>query len=144
LHIGDNKIKNGMAVGAILVVEDEQESGELVVLLLTLRGHEVRYAKSGSAAMEMLADPPLNLIVTDIHMPGVDGAELVRRIRTMKELAAIPILVMSAMPEDLARKQCPLATAFLPKAFTALDLLHSVRQVLASQAQGLGEPPPSA
>ena len=63
-------------------------------------------------------------------MPVLDGSELVQMIRAMERHGKMPILVMSAVPEDFVRKACPLATGFLGKPFTSAELLDSVRSIL--------------
>lgn len=122
--------KRAMGFKSILVVDDEKDIAELAVFLLTGFGYRVQCASNGSAALEMLAYGPPDLVLTDLMMPVVNGAELIRKVRTMDQLATTPILVMSALPQEIVRKECPLATAFLPKPFTSVELLSSVRNIL--------------
>lgn len=122
--------KEAMELKSILVVDDEREIAELAVFLLTAYGYRVQCASNGSAALEMLAYWPPDLVLTDFMMPIVNGAELLQKLRTMDKLATTPIVVMSALPLEIVRRECPLATAFLTKPFTSVELLDSVRYLL--------------
>ena len=114
----------------ILVVDDEWEIGELVVFLLTGHGYRAHYAANGQVALRKLAEAPVDLVLTDFTMPVMDGCDLIRAIRAMDWLAATPVLVLSAMPEEVVRKACPRADAFLSKPFTSEELLDSVRHIV--------------
>jgi len=114
----------------ILVVDDEWGIGEAIVFLLMRDGYQARYAPNGLVALEMLAREPVDMVLTDLMMPIVDGSELLRKMRTMDDLASMPVVVMSAVPENIARTACPLATAFLRKPFPSALLLDEVRKIL--------------
>ena len=120
-----------MGSKTILVVDDEPDIAEPIVFLLTGYGYRVQVASNGSVALEMLAYGPPDLVLTDLMMPGVNGAELVQKVRSMDGLeATTPIVVMSALSQDIVRHECPLATAFLTKPFTSAELLNSLRNIL--------------
>lgn len=65
----------------ILVVDDEELILSLVEEILKGQGHTVRTALSGEQALEVLAERPTELVITDIRMPGMDGFDLGMRIR---------------------------------------------------------------
>jgi adenylate cyclase len=69
------------ATGRILVVDDQRTNVELMADLLGQRGYQVRTALDGERALEIVRGEPLDLVVSDIMMPGVDGYELCRRLR---------------------------------------------------------------
>jgi len=115
---------------SILVVDDESDIAEPIVFLLTGCGYRVQVASDGSAALEMLAYGPPDLVLTDLMMPEVNGAELVQKVRSMDGFATTPIVVMSSLPQDIVRQECPLATAYLTKPFTSTELLNSLRNIL--------------
>jgi len=119
-----------MGSKAILIVDDEPEIGEVMSFLLESYGYQVRYAFNGSGALEMLAQAPADLVLTDLMMPVVDGSDLVRMMRAMEAFATTPIIVISATPIDVVRRMCPLATAFLGKPCTSARLLGAVRKFL--------------
>lgn len=119
-----------MGSKTILVVDDEPDIASPIIFLLTAYGYRVQVASNGSAALEMLAYRPPDLVLTDFMMPVVNGAELVQKVRSMDGLEATPIVVMSALSQDIVRHECPLATAFLTKPFTSAELLNFLRNIL--------------
>jgi signal transduction histidine kinase len=89
----------------VLVVDDSNETVELLRMLFTRRGYPVSIARSAPEALrQALADPP-GVIISDISMPEVDGYELMARLREDPDLASIPAIALSgyAMDEDRTR-----------------------------------------
>lgn len=81
----------------ILVVEDERELATMMRDYLTARGYETRAVFDGATALkEVFSDPP-RLVVLDLNLPGLDGIEVARTIRSQTE---IPIIVASARGEE--------------------------------------------
>jgi CheY-like chemotaxis protein len=72
-----------MADGArILIIDDDAAVSRTLSLMLTRAGHQVSAATSGRKGLELLAQEPFDLVLTDIIMPELDGIEAIRRIRT--------------------------------------------------------------
>ncbi len=86
----------------ILVVDDEPAHRLLLRRTFERAGHEVADAADGAAALRSVADSRPDLVVTDMMMPVMDGAELIRRLRSEPATAGIPILAASSHP-DLAK-----------------------------------------
>ena len=90
----------------VLVVEDDSDVREVVTELLRVEGYHVHDAADGIEALEHLAagEGRPFLILLDLMMPRMDGWELVRRLQSDEEFAAIPVCTMSAMgrPEGVA------------------------------------------
>jgi len=81
----------------ILVVDDDKITRKTLGRVLLSDGHQVMFASDGVRALSFLEDnPQIDLILTDVIMPNLDGRELVAAIRRREELAAIPTLIMSA------------------------------------------------
>jgi two-component system, cell cycle sensor histidine kinase and response regulator CckA len=113
----------------ILVVDDESLVLTMAETILTEFGYKILTANGGQKALAILSreDTPVDMVVTDLVMPGMGGRELIERIR---ELApAIKILCMSGylMPAD---KQ--IGAAYLQKPFTSQELLSKVKQTFGS------------
>ena len=89
-------------MGRILVVDDEPDERFLLRRVFERAGHEVTDAPDGAAALAIARESPPDLIVTDMRMPVMDGAELIRRLRGDPATAQIPILASTGDP-DLAR-----------------------------------------
>jgi len=83
----------------ILVVDDEKDVVEVVSHFLQEEGYNVETAFDGEEALET-ADSDINLIVLDIMLPGLDGYEVCRRLRSRVETEMIPIVFLSAKTEE--------------------------------------------
>jgi DNA-binding response OmpR family regulator len=123
--------------GAILVVEDEQAIADLVRAYLRRDGFEVVWASSGEQALEELARHPVRLVVLDIGLPGIDGFEVCRRLRSR---TAVPILILSARDDEVDRVAGLEAGAddYVTKPFSPRELVARVKAILR-RASGGGE-----
>jgi len=83
-------------VATILVVEDNPMNMELVVDLLEVQGHTVLQATSGSEVLSHLKTTNPDLILMDIQLPGMDGLELTRLIKSDPSTQNIPIIALTA------------------------------------------------
>ena len=79
----------------ILVVDDEPDQRVLLRRIFERAGHAVVDAGEGTAALRAAAESPPDLVVTDVMMPGMNGVELIRRLRADPATAGIPILSVS-------------------------------------------------
>ena len=118
----------------IMVIDDETAIRSLVRRLLERAGHTVLEAADGEAGLRQLRIEPVDLVLTDIYMPGEDGIATMRRLR--REWPQIKVITMSggsrAGPVDLNENAAAMGAArTLSKPFDALDLLEAVRAVLA-------------
>lgn len=80
----------------ILVVDDREENLYLLKYLLEGKKHEVLTAPNGVAALDVLGKGDIDLIISDILMPEMDGFQLVRKVRTSEALQSIPIIIHTA------------------------------------------------
>ena len=80
----------------ILVVDDDRSLLALLVEILQDEGYDVAAARNGAEALEQVAEAVPTVLVTDLTMPVMDGASLVRACRAAPATAAVPILIMSA------------------------------------------------
>jgi DNA-binding NtrC family response regulator len=83
-----------MAHETILIVDDEQSMVQFLSVLLKREGYEVLSAGSGPAALDTLMESSVDVVVTDLKMPGMDGIELLERIRKVDE--TLPVIIMTA------------------------------------------------
>ena len=90
---------------AVLVVDDEEEIRNVLRLMLTRAGYEVREAEDGETALDRIQDDAPDLILLDVLMPGMDGFEVCRRVRADSEAAHIPILMLSARTDTRSRQE---------------------------------------
>jgi CheY-like chemotaxis protein len=111
----------------ILVVDDSAALRENLQECLELEGYEVMVAKDGATALETLSSGPLPAVVLlDLVMPGMDGRELVTRIRANPRLAGVRIVMSSGHTAPRTREGVAF-DAFLPKPFGVDELLAVVR-----------------
>ncbi len=123
----------------ILLVEDEEPVRRLAARAMVRRGWRVLAADSAEAALALLdtATAPVAAIVTDMIMPGMDGAKLVRAVRDRPGLSRLPaILVSGYTAEALRREMESSETVFMPKPYSPRDLVARLDQVLAAAGSG--------
>jgi CheY-like chemotaxis protein len=111
----------------VLVVEDNDDSRELYVLVLMRAGFETREAANGEEALKMLDQCDPDLLITDIQTPSMSGIDLIRRIRGDDRWTNLPIIAISAYGHDqLAHAALQGATRVLRKPFEPNRLLSAV------------------
>lgn len=81
----------------VLVVEDNADNRELMTYLLTAFGHEVATANDGEAALSILESVAVDLVVCDVHLPKMDGCEVVQVMKGQPRLSAIPVVAVTAL-----------------------------------------------
>jgi CheY-like chemotaxis protein len=112
----------------VLVVDDNEALRENVVEALQLEGYEAEGARDGAAALRRLAEGTFDAVLLDLAMPGMDGRELLERIRRDARLAGLPVVVTTGHSVARARGAVP-ADAFLQKPFGVGELLATLRDV---------------
>jgi len=85
----------------ILVVEDDKDFQEIYTFALTRRGHSVEAVRTAEQALEALQRSEFDLLLVDLLLPGMDGAELCRTIRADSDSRHLPILMLSNMGDRL-------------------------------------------
>jgi len=110
----------------ILVVDDEPNVRFLVCVILEGAGYEVVEARHGTVALARVQESQPDLVITDLMMPVMGGLELIDRLRSDPETAAIPILVLSAN----VNLRAGAADAALGKPFDPDALVASVQTLV--------------
>ena len=87
----------------IMIVDDCNTTRKLLGHYLQSRGYSVIFAENGLDALEKLAVNDVNLVMTDLNMPFMDGIELIRTIRSDPELSEIPVLMVTTENDDIER-----------------------------------------
>jgi len=126
----------------ILVVDDEPLLREIMADWLGSEGYRVRTAQDGVEALHILEENRVNLIVTDIRMPRMDGVALLRKL---KEFSAeeIPAIVVTGFADIERREAYDLgAGALIAKPFTDDDLLSAVKRMLTPREELWSAAPP--
>jgi two-component system, OmpR family, response regulator CpxR len=122
----------------ILVVDDDVELASLLREFLAREGFEIEFAHNGTTGLESALRGGFDLVVLDVMLPGLDGFEILRRLRPH---SAVPVLMLTARGEDVDRiVGLELgADDYLPKPFNPRELVARVRAILRRM-----EPKPNA
>jgi CheY-like chemotaxis protein len=113
---------------SILVVDDEPDMVLTCAQILTGHGYRCLTASAGSEAMAMIDAEHPDLVVTDLHMPGIDGLAVARHAR--QRVPPIPVVLVTVWPPARGAQDEPPATARLAKPFANADLVATVRCAL--------------
>ncbi|PKQ28876.1 MAG: two-component system response regulator [Candidatus Anoxymicrobium japonicum] len=115
----------------ILVVDDDPTMIKLIEVNLKLNDYSVVGTTSGEQALSILASEPLDMVVLDIMMPGVDGWEVLKRIRAGKDTQEIPVILVTAKTQDsdVIRGWELGADEYVIKPFNPLLLIEIVKMV---------------
>ena len=117
---------------SILIVDDEFGLAEMLRELLTELDYDIEVAINGRAALDVLNARRIDLVITDLMMPVMDGSELARAMRGEPRFQHIPILLMTSLP-TAAPRDAALYDEVLRKPFMPDALLASVSRYLNHQ-----------
>src|SRR3954467_4836803 len=116
----------------ILVVEDQEDNRRIVHDLLSASGYELIEATTGEDGLKLAAAQKPDLILMDIQLPGMDGYEVTRRIKSNPQLAHIPIIVVTsyALSGDDKKAFEAGCNGYVTKPFSPRVLLAKIREFL--------------
>jgi CheY-like chemotaxis protein len=122
----------------ILIVDDERDNRELLEIILTSEGFVIQTAASGEEALDAVTTQTPDLILLDVMMPGMNGYDVVTKIKGDIATKSIPVIMVSALNDTTSRMRAESAGAdgFLSKPIDCADLCGHVRTAL-----GRGRPP---
>jgi two-component system chemotaxis response regulator CheY len=117
----------------ILIVEDDRTTRKILGLYLRSKGYDIVNAENGLEAMEKLGTENVNLVMTDLNMPYMDGIELTRKIRSQADLKHLPVLMVTTEADDEERQKAFEAGAngYLVKPVTADMVTDNIKNILA-------------
>lgn len=122
----------GQGWGSVLVVDDVAENRDVLSDRLRREGYEVVTAESGERALDLLSRNSFDLVLLDILMPGLDGYEVLRRLKADERLRNLPVIMITALGELDAAARCIEMGAedYLPKPFNPTLLQARIRACL--------------
>ncbi len=122
----------------ILVVDDDANSRELLRLHLSAAGYAVQVAEDAISAGYLVLRSPPDLIITDVHMPHMDGFEFIAALKADKTLPQIPVIFLTTMEEGDHRGKELGAVGYLTKPVRSDRLLALVAQHVPGGAHPIG------
>jgi CheY-like chemotaxis protein len=120
----------------ILYIEDIQDNITLVEKIVKSRGHEFFSAQNAEMGLEMAVTSNPDLILLDLGLPDADGQTLSVWLKGNPSLSSIPIIVLTAWPEEVVRQTVDAynLNGYLCKPFSLLDLVKMIDSVLDSKS----------
>ncbi len=116
----------------ILAVDDSSTMRQMLLITLQNAGHQVIQAEDGMAALDIAREQKFDLVITDVHMPNMDGITLVSELRKLPGFEATPLLVLTT--ESTASKKqsgkAAGATGWIVKPFNKKQLLKVIKTTL--------------
>lgn len=121
-------------MGRILFIDDDTDALETYKKAVALRNHEAIVASNGDQAWEKIAESSVELIFVDLNLPDVSGVELIKNLNEQEPTQAIPVVVLSALPErGLIDKVLDAgAQMFLSKPVALNQLLSVIEKYVSS------------
>ena len=122
----------------ILIVDDDEHRRELHQQLMELAGYEALAAASGPEALRVVAEQPVDLVLLDIALPGMDGIEALSRLLDLNR--QLPIIIYTAYSSYRDDFMTWAAEAYVTKEASQAELLRAIREALEKR----GIPVPEA
>ncbi len=125
---------NGMTRN-VLVVDDEDLIRQIISMILKSAGYKVIEAVNGLDALSKMTDRKFGLVITDIRMPGMDGIEFIKQLRSESEHRLVPIIMLTSGFSDFKKKEAEMAGVndWIKKPFIRQQLLQSVRKFMGNR-----------
>jgi len=116
----------------ILVADDSPSIRKFISYALLSKGYEIIPASDGMEALEKMPNQNINLVITDLNMPNIDGFELIKTIRGNEVYKEIPIIILSSLAsnDDIEKGLCCGANSYLIKPFDPNRILYEVAKYL--------------
>lgn len=117
----------------ILAVDDSSSIRKFILLALKVYGYRVITAEDGMKALEMLPNEDIDLLITDLNMPNMDGYELIRIIRQDLQMSELPIIILSSLSDNENMQQGLEygANSYLVKPFNSKRLQYEIAKYLS-------------
>lgn len=116
----------------ILVVDDCATTRKLLTLYLKSKGYEVATAENGLDGLEKVGKEGVNLVLSDLNMPYMDGLEFVRSLRANPDTAELPVVMVTteADPEEKEKAMKAGANGYMIKPVTAEMVAQNIKQIM--------------
>ncbi|TAN44310.1 MAG: response regulator [Nitrospirae bacterium] len=124
----------------ILIVDDDKTTRKLLSLYLKGKGYEIVTAENGLEALEKIGTEGINLIVSDMNMPYMDGIELTKTVRKDPALSGMPIIMVTTEADEDEKKKAFEAGVddYLVKPTNAEQITDGIKKILKKMFKGGG------
>jgi CheY-like chemotaxis protein len=129
-HSADHAIRSART---ILVVDDEWALAEVLSAILRDEGYGTLVAGNGREAETLLKTESVDLVVVDFMMPIMDAPELIAWMKAQAALQAVPVIIMTSLPETSVRARADGFAAYLQKPFMIDDIAEAVARHLPAE-----------
>ncbi len=125
-------VKNTTISKTIMIVDDEDYIRELVAIILERAGYNAIKAVNGKDALDKLKTTKIEMVITDLKMPEMDGIEFIRTLCSIDEYKSIPIIILTSESREIKKRECIQAGAdeWIMKPFIPRHLLEVVRSLI--------------
>jgi CheY-like chemotaxis protein len=121
----------------LLVVDDDPDILTLMEEALTFHGYQVSTASGGEDALDQVQASQPDLILLDLRMPGVDGYEVIRRLKSEEATRPIPVIVITASPVDKQRDKVRVlgmgAAQYITKPLSIEALIREIKRAIVEK-----------
>ena len=119
----------------VIVIDDTEEIRKLMSFVMTKDGHKVMEAKDGIVGLALIKLHRPDLVVSDVQMPGMNGFDLVQALRQDPNIAATPVILLTALSDrsDMRQGMISGADDYITKPFTPKDLSDAAAAALAKR-----------
>ncbi len=116
----------------ILIVDDSESIREVLIFTLENAGYKVVAAVDGLDALHLLYGKKFDLILTDLHMPNMDGIALIKEVRKMDEYKYTPILYLTTESQQTIKNEARAAgaTGWIIKPFMSDKLISAIAKII--------------
>jgi len=115
-----------------LIIEDNDDNMALISFILQKAGYDLLEARTGEAGIDMVLAHRPDFIILDIQLPGIDGYEVLKRIRSSEINGSIPIIAMTsfAMSGDRERLLASGCSGYIEKPFDPKSVIQQIKAVI--------------
>ena len=126
-----------MAGERVLIVEDNEKNTKLFRDVLSAKGYRTLEATSGEQAIELAVEHAPDLVLMDVRLPGIDGVEALRQLRSNERTSSIPVLAVTAqaMRGDRERFLAAGFDGYMPKPIDITELVDTVSEHCTGRAR---------
>lgn len=119
----------------VLVVDDEHLIRQIISIVLKSAGYKVVEAVSGRDALSKMTDRDFGLVITDLRMPGMDGIEFIKQLRSESAYRSVPVIMLTSEFSDFKKSEAEIAgvSELILKPFIRQQLLQSVRKFMGKK-----------